>query len=305
MRSKSKSAFRALAAFALALALALLPACSFDPASLQTTGLPSGIEYTDLGEPDFAEYAGQTGSFEEYSPLDLLGRCGEATACIGTDLMPTKQREQINSIKPSGWHRTEYDFIDEGLLYNRCHLIAYSLTAEDLNERNLVTGTRQMNLAMTQFENMVRDYVEDTGNHVLYRVTPEFEGAELVCRGVQMEALSVEDGGESISFNVFIPNEQDGVGIDYLTGYSWIAGDNGDASSAATEGSAGASQEAQGQTSEADDEFSYILNTRSMRFHLPSCDSVPTISAKNKAGSNETREELIAQGYKPCGSCQP
>lgn len=280
----------------LVAALALLPGCSSALSSLPTTGLPSGIEYTDLGTPDFGDLSGQTESFEEYAPLDALGRCGAATACIGRDLMPTKERGQISSIKPTGWQRAEYDFIDGGLLYNRCHLIAYSLTAEDLNERNLITGTRQMNLAMTEFEKLVCDYVEDTGNHVLYRVTPVFEGIELVARGVQMEALSVEDGGEAICFNVFIPNEQDGVGIDYLTGYSWLAGESGDTSSKNGEGAAGKSGD--------ETTCVYVLNTSSKRFHLPTCDSVPTISAKNKAESDKSRDELIAEGYKPCGSCR-
>lgn len=270
--------------------LALLTGCSSGLASLPTASLPTGVEYTDLGEPDFSDVTDTNTSFEQYSPLDLLGRCGPATACVGIDLMPTEERERIDSIKPTGWHRIEYDFIDGGLLYNRCHLIAYSLTAENANEKNLITGTRQMNTAMIAFEKIVSDYVTRTHNHVLYRVTPTFEGAELVVRGVQIEALSVEDNGAAISFNVFIPNEQEGVGIDYLTGYSWVL-EGGQASSSTT--------------SQEGTEASYVLNTSSMRFHLPSCDSVPTIKAKNKATSDKSRDELIAEGYKPCGSCKP
>ncbi len=293
-RNRCAASFRSLLracilalAFAVAM-LSALPGCSLEDHS---TNVDFSTECAqDLGAPDFTGYENATVSFEEYSNLDWLGRCGPALACIGQDTMPTKEREQISSIKPSGWQRAEYDFIDGGLLYNRCHLIAYSLAAEDLNDRNLITGTRQMNLAMTQFENQVARYIDTTGNHVLYRVTPIFEGHELVARGVQMEALSVEDGGEAICFNVFIPNEQEGVEIDYATGVNWLSSD------APSQGSSSSAQ---------DIEASYILNTRSMRFHLPTCDSVPTISAHNKQASTQTRDELIAAGYKPCGSCKP
>lgn len=212
----------ALAALALAGAAFLIPGLGANEQA-PSYEMPTGIEYTDMGEPDFSGFEAQTASFETYSDLDELGRCGVATACIGQDLMPTEKRRQISSIKPSGWHRVEYDFIDGGLLYNRCHLIAYSLAGEDLNDRNLITGTRQMNTAMISFEDMVYDYVVEEGGHVLYRVTPVFEGDELVARGVQMEALSVEDGGKAVHYNVFIPNEQEGVVIDYSTGASRLA----------------------------------------------------------------------------------
>jgi len=263
------------------------------PSSFSLEDVPpfSGEPYVVLqdNQPGFSQEDFTTDSFETYSSLDLLGRCGTAYANIGLDLMPTEERDSIGQVKPSGWQTVKYDIVDGKYLYNRCHLIAYSLTAEDLNERNLITGTRQMNLAMTEFEKLVCDYVENTGNHVLYRVTPVFEGVELVARGVQMEALSVEDGGEAICFNVFIPNEQDGVGIDYLTGYSWLAGETGDTS--AKDGD--------------ETTYAYVLNTSSKRFHLPTCDSVPTISAKNKATTDKSRDELIAEGYRPCGSCRP
>lgn len=209
------------AAAAIALACFLAPGLS-DPLQTPSYSMPTGIEYTDLGEPDFDGFEATTVSFEDYSELDRLGRCGAATACVGQDLMPTEKRKQITSIKPTGWHRIEYDFIDGGLLYNRCHLIAYSLAGEDLNDRNLITGTRQMNTAMIGFEDMVYDYVVERDGHVLYRVTPIFEGDELVARGVQMEALSVEDGGKAVHYNVFIPNEQEGVVIDYATGKSRV-----------------------------------------------------------------------------------
>lgn len=208
-------------ALVIALACLLAPGLSnlLQPPSYS---MPTGIEYTDLGEPDFSGFDATSVSFEDYSELDRLGRCGVATACIGQNLMPTEKRKQITSIKPTGWHRVEYDFVDGGLLYNRCHLIAYSLAGEDLNDRNLITGTRQMNTAMIGFEDMVYDYVMEQGGHVLYRVTPVFEGDELVARGVQMEALSVEDGGKAVHYNVYIPNEQEGVIIDYATGRSRV-----------------------------------------------------------------------------------
>lgn len=287
-----------LAACALVLILALLSltalfGCSFEDHSAHVDFSTEHAQ--DLGAPDFTDYEDASAPFEEYSSLDWLGRCGPAVACLGRETMPTKEREQISSIKPTGWQRAEYEFIDGGLLYNRCHLIAYSLAAEDLNDRNLITGTRQMNLAMTEFENKIARYIDATGNHVLYRVTPVFEGRELVARGVQMEALSVEDAGEAISFNVFIPNEQDGVEIDYATGRNWLSGE---APSQKSDPSANA-----GPTQNV--EASYILNTRSKRFHLPTCDSVPTISAGNKQASTQSREELVAAGYKPCGSCKP
>ena len=160
-------------------------------------------------------------SYEYYSELDSLGRCGVTSACIGKDMMPTDERESIGSVKPSGWHTVKYDIVSGKYLYNRCHLIGYQLTAENANKKNLITGTRFMNVdGMLPFEDMVADYVKETGNHVLYRVTPIFEGENLVANGVLMEAVSVEDGGEGIEFCVFVYNCQPGIVIDYATGES-------------------------------------------------------------------------------------
>ncbi len=157
--------------------------------------------------------------FEIYSPLDYLGRCGVVNACLGRETMPTEERGQIGSVKPSGWQTVKYDFVDGKYLYNRCHLIGFQLSGENANNRNLITGTRYMNVqGMLPFENMVADYIKETNNHVLYRVTPVFKGNELVARGVQIEAYSVEDEGEGICFNVFCYNNQPGVTIDYETG---------------------------------------------------------------------------------------
>lgn len=162
-------------------------------------------------------------SFEKYSDLDLLGRCGETSACIGRDIMPTEERGPIGMVKPSGWKIKKYDIVDGKYLYNRCHLIGYQLTGENANEKNLITGTRYMNVdGMLPFENQVADYVEKTGNHVMYRVTPLYEGNDLVAKGVQMEAWSVEDQGMGICFHVFVYNVQPGIGIDYATGESWL-----------------------------------------------------------------------------------
>lgn len=175
----------------------------------------------DGNEPDFSEEDITTESFETYSELDELGRCRTAYANIGQDLMPTEERGSIGQVKPTGWQTVKYDLVDGRYLYNRCHLIGYQLTAENANEKNLITGTRYMNVeGMLPFENMVADYVKETGNHVLYRVDPVFEGGNLLAKGVQMEAWSVEDEGEGICFNVFVYNVQPGIDIDYATGAS-------------------------------------------------------------------------------------
>ena len=170
-------------------------------------------------EPDFTEAEITTEAYEDYSDLDALGRCGEAEACIGEELMPTGERESISSVKPTGWVNEKYDSVDGGYLYNRCHLIGYQLSGENANEENLITGTRYMNVeGMLPFEDMVADYVHETDNHVMYRVTPVFEGDDLVASGVQMEAESVEDDGEGVSFNVYVYNVQPDITIDYATG---------------------------------------------------------------------------------------
>lgn len=182
-----------------------------------------GEKYVILNDniPDFGDISQYQESFERYSDLDSLGRCGPAFANIGKDLMPSEERGSIGMIKPSGWHTVKYDFVDGKYLYNRCHLIGYQLTGENANEKNLITCTRTMNAkVMLEFENIVADYIKRTGNHVLYRVTPIFEDDNLLAKGVTMEAKSVEDGGAGVSFNVFIYNVEDGVEIDYRNGES-------------------------------------------------------------------------------------
>lgn len=169
--------------------------------------------------PDFDDSMMTTESFEKYSEFDSLGRCGVAFANIGKDLMPTKERESIGMVKPSGWRISKYDFIDGKYLFNRCHLIGYQLTGENANEQNLITGTRYLNVdGMLPFENKVSNYIKSTNNHVLYRVTPHFEGNNPIASGVQIEAKSVEDQGKGIQFNVYCYNVQPRVKIDYATG---------------------------------------------------------------------------------------
>ncbi len=172
-------------------------------------------------KPSFDEKYFNTKSFEKYSELDSLGRCGVAFANIGKDIMPTEPRGEIGMVKPSGWQIAKYDFVDGKYLYNRCHLIGFQLAGENANKKNLITGTRYLNVdGMLPFENAIAEYVKTKNKHVLYRVTPIFKDRNLVASGVQMEAESVEDKGKSICFNVYVYNNQPGVEIDYKTGKS-------------------------------------------------------------------------------------
>ncbi len=257
------------------------------PAEENPSALWDGQPYTAVNGnvPGFSEKDLTTASFESYSELDSLGRCGTAFACLGQDLMPRGERGDISGIHPTGWHSVQYDFIDGKNLYNRCHLIGWQLSGEDANRKNLITGTRYMNVeGMLPFENMVADYIKETGCHVLYRVTPVFQGSNLVADGVLMEAMSVEDQGESISFCVFVPNVQPGVSIDY---------------------SDGSSRPADSQSSPENEEAIYIVNTNTRRFHLPSCSSVREMKESNRENFTGSREELIEEGYIPCGKCRP
>lgn len=247
--------------------------------------------------PTFSESEMNTDSYETYSELDELGRCGVATANIGTDLMPTEKRDSIGAVKPSGWHTVKYDCVDGKYLYNRCHLIGFQLTAENANPENLITGTRYLNVeGMLPFENMVADYIKETNNHVLYRVTPVYEGDNLVASGVQMEAKSVEDDGEGILFNVFCYNVQPGVEIDYESGESTYVGGE-----SASKDETGKEQEEHSESTEV----TYILNTNTRKFHLPECSSLKQMKEKNKSEFCGSREEVIEQGYAPCKRCNP
>lgn len=279
----------------------------------------------DNNTPSFTVDDATTDAFQSFSQLDRLGRCGTAYACLGSETLPTDVRGDISEIHPSGWVQNFYDFIEGESLYNRSHLIAHCLSGQDANEQNLITGTRHFNAdVMEPIEAMVLDYIERTGNHVLYRVTPVFEGDELVARGVQIEALSMEDGGQGVSLNVFLRNIQPGVAIDYATGNSWAdeaaTAGNWSASAASSSPSASAAAgaaplapiSATATTSQADDAstdtpatVTYVVNKNTGKFHYPSCSSVPKIKAKNRMDSNQTRDELIAQGYVPCKNCNP
>ena len=224
-------------------------------------------------------------SYEVYSPLDALGRCGAASACVGVDLMPTEERGSIGQVKPTGWQTVKYDCVDGKYLYNRCHLIGYQLSGENANKQNLITGTRYLNVeGMLPFENLVADYVKETENHVLYRVCPVYDGGNLVASGVTMEAKSVEDDGEGVSFFVYVYNVQPGVEIDYATGESWLEG---------------------GTRPEAAPETAYVLNTSSKKFHLPDCSGANSMKAENHQETSSSRQELLDQGYEPCGTCKP
>lgn len=283
-----------------------VPAAPAEPA-IDLSSIPaySGDPYVVINnnEPGFTDADLTTTSFETYSDLDSLGRCGVAYANIGTDLMPTEERGSIGQVKPSGWHTVKYDCVDGKYLYNRCHLIGYQLTAENANTKNLITGTRYLNVeGMLPFENMVADYIKEIGNHVLYRVTPIFDGDNLVASGVLMEAKSVEDDGEGILFNVYCYNVQPGVSIDYATGDSALDG------SAATE-TPPTEPETPAKTEETTTPVSsgttYILNTNTHKFHYPSCSSVDQMNESNKQEYTGTRDEVIAMGYDPCGRCHP
>ena len=255
----------------------------------------SGEAYVALNDnaPDFDVDNLPARSFEEYAELDSLGRCGAAYANVGLDLMPTEKRGAIGQVKPSGWQTVQYDIVDGKYLYNRCHLIGYQLTAENANKQNLITGTRYLNVqGMLPFENLTADYVKETGNHVLYRVTPVFDGDNLVAHGVQMEAISVEDKGEGVLFNVYCYNVQPGIVIDYATGESIRADELPDA-------------DADTDTDADANAVTYILNTNTRKFHYPDCSSAVNMKANVRREYVGTREELIAQGYEPCGRCKP
>ena len=308
----------------LLLCLALLTGCGTNDsaqsaapplATQQTAQLPNNSVEVDDSQQGFfnlsqiPEYAGDAyvtingnvpffsddeitdKSFETYSPLDELGRCSTAFVCVGQDLMPTEERCSIGQVKPSGWHLIKYDCVDGKYLYNRCHLIGYQLTAENANERNLITGTRYLNIdGMLPFENQVADYVQQTGNHVLYRATPIFEGDNLLASGVLMEGYSVEDSSAGICFCVYAFNVQPGVQIDYATGESALA------DTAPPEPT---------EQAPSEKKPSYVINHNTRKFHRPSCSSVKDIKPSNRENYTGSRETLIEQGYVACKRCRP
>ena len=246
-------------------------------------------------EPFFTDSDMTTTAFENYSDLDSLGRCGVAYANICKDIMPTEERGKIGMIKPSGWHTVKYDVIKDRYLYNRCHLIGYQLAGENANPKNLITGTRYLNVeGMLPFENLVADYVNNTGNHALYRVTPMFSGSNLVANGVLIEAKSVEDNGGGILFNVYCYNVQPGVGINYENGDSWLDGTTGSASSgsdtSATENSAADS---------SNSETMVHITATGKKYHRAGCRTL------KKSDTEVTLDEAKSMGLSPCGICNP
>ena len=250
----------------------------------------SGEPYIEINNnvPSFEKFEITDKGFESYSELDYLGRCGSCIASVGIETMPTEERGNISHIKPTGWQSVQYDNVDQGSLYNRCHLIGFQLTGENANEENLITGTRYMNVeGMLPFENMIAEYVLETGNHVMYRVTPIFEDDNLLANGVNLEAYSVEDNGSGVSFNVYCYNVQPDIYIDYTDGDNYYNGPD--------------------NTPDAtyNIECDYVLNNKSMRFHIPDCSGVENIGKLNRKNYTGTREDLIDKGYKPCGTCNP
>lgn len=286
--------------------------------SLREIPAYSGTPYTEVNgnQPYFTEEELTTQSFETYSELDSLGRCGVAYANVGQDLMPTEPRGEIGAVKPTGWHLVKYDNVDGKYLYNRCHLIAYMLAAENANPQNLITGTRYLNVqGMLPFETKVCDYVKNTGNHVLYRVTPIFDGDNLLADGVLMEAYSVEDAGEGISFCVFAYNVQPGIGIDYATGDNWAEGSGTYQSTEASVAEETPAPQPETDTAvqitpelsapQETQQTTYVLNTNTMKFHYPTCSSVDDMKEKNKQIYTGSRDEVINMGYVPCKRCNP
>ena len=280
--------------------------------SLSDVPAYSGKAYISVNGnvPYFTAAELTTTSFETYSDLDTLGRCGVTYACIGQDLMPTKERGSIGMVKPTGWHTVRYDdLVDGKYLYNRCHLIGYQLTGENANTQNLITGTRYLNIeGMLPFENMVADYIQETDNHVLYRVTPIFEGNNLLANGVLMEGYSVEDKGAGVSYCVFAYNVQPGIEIDYATGESKLADSARQEEQKTAMVTPTPSPEPEKQEPATGSEASqadYILNTNTKKFHYPTCSSVNDMKEKNKQEFFGTRDEAISNGYSPCGRCKP
>lgn len=289
----------------------------------------SGKAYVEIngGDPFFTDDEITDRAYESYSPLDPLGRCGVAMACLGVELMPTEDRDSIASVTPTGWeyggmsNNNMYDFVPDNYVYNRCHLIGFQLAGENDNEKNLITGTRYMNInGMLPFENEVAEYIEDSGNHVMYRVTPIYNGLDYVARGVLMEAISVEDNGRGVCFCIYAYNVQPGVTIDYFTGVNVANGEelpniNTDddnrqeiMDSDKNEGNfdkenGGASGE-ENQKPE-DGEYNYVYSKNSTVFHLPGKKCAESIYEENRVYFKGTREELIDEGYKPCQKCNP
>ena len=252
--------------------------------------------------PYFTEEEITDKSFETYGELDSLGRCTTSIASLSKDTMPKEQekRGKIGNVKPTGWHSVKYDCVQGKFILNRAHCIGWQLGAENDNEKNLVSGTRYMNLEMLEYENLVADYIKETGNHVMYRVTPVFVDKEMLCRGLLMEGYSVEDKGKGISYCVFFYNVQPGIEMNYQTGESKYTGVFLDTDSVAVEYERVVSEQEKNNK-----EGSYILNTNTKKFHLPNCKGIKDIKEKNKEAFSGKRDDLLKQSYSPCKMCNP
>ena len=280
--------------------------------TLETIPEYNGEPFVMLNEniPDFTEEDYTTKAFEEYSELDAYGRCGVAYANICKEIMPVEERGEIGMIKPSGWHTVKYDCVDGKYLYNRCHLIGYQLAGENANEKNLITGTRYFNVqGMLPFEDLIDEYVEQTNSHVLYRVTPIYEGNNLLASGAEMEAWSVEDNGKGVCFHVYVYNVQPGVGISYEDGESWLEEEQSEVSKDEEEKSnqkiVSKKAISKETISETEKEQTYILNKNTKKIHYASCRCIEDMSEQNKEEYIGTRSEILNQGYDACGVCKP
>lgn len=281
--------------------LMILCSCNINSGDEYNPGNESNISYTGVAYteqngniPVFSDAEKTTKAYERYSDLDSLGRCGIAIAVLGQETMPAKDEERgsISNVTPSGWVQAKYDIVDGGYLYNRAHLIGWQLSAENDNKKNLITGTRYFNVeGMLPFENMVADYIRETNNHVAYRITPVYDGSNLVCNGVIMEAWSIEDNGDGICFNVLVHNVQPGIQIDYSTGKSWLTGET--------------PPETTNPIPDAGNNATYILNTSSKKIHKVTCTYAITMNEENKSEYNGDINDLIEQGYSRCGTCKP
>lgn len=276
----------------------------------------SGEPYIEVNQniPYFTEEEIVEESYETYGELDSLGRCTTAAACLSVDTMPADEEErgEIGNVKPTGWNNAKYDCVEGKYVQNRAHMIGWQLGAENANEKNLVTGTRYMNIEMLDYENEVAEYIRDTENHVMYRVTPVFVDEELLCRGLLLEGYSVEDEGKEISFCVYFYNVQPGIAFNYQTGESWYTGEVLDWDSTAV------NYEALGEESKAEtkdetevsplpeeDGITYVLNRNTKKFHLESCEGVSKMKEENKEIYEGNRDYLLSIGYEPCKQCNP
>ncbi len=280
------------------------PAPTPIPFDLSSIPAYSGSPYVSVngGQPNFSEEDKFAEVFEIYTPLDSLGRCGVAFANICTELMPTEERGDIGMVKPAGWHIQRYDdLIDGKYLYNRCHLIGYQLAGENANVENLITGTRYLDVkGMLPLENQVAEYVKSADHHVLYRVTPIYEGDNLLANGLLMEAYSVEDDGAGVCFCNYVYNVQPYIDIDYATGESSVSPN---APSPTSEPTANPTPEPEPEQDGT--EVDYIANTNTGKFHYPYCSSVNKMKESNELPFIGSRDELTAQGYVPCKKCNP